>query len=146
LKSFYQALVAAAGREATLLKQVRQEAYDQRLAKITGVHDRYQFPVDDRIVYFDDAVWRESGEDRPIARDWQWAQVECLERNINNGICERWKFTSKGERAVGEIRQNMEQHRKRIADAVYRALGKTHDSILKFEEISRMQVPPPPPK
>jgi len=149
MKSFYRAFVNAAAAEAKVLDRVYDEAVKARMYKITGLHDRLEIEWpwgEDRIVYYNDTVWQELGEDlAPHQSDWARAQFECLERD-EHGRCIRRRLTQKGQEASKVVSDNMAVHQRKIRGDVTKAIDPVLASLAKFYELSRMQVPPPPPK
>jgi len=147
MKSFYAAMVGRAAAEAAVLAKVQQEAYDQRMAKITGLHNSFDFTfTSNRIISYDDAVWRESGADRPLEDQWRRAHYNCIERNLTTGVCERWEYTEKGRKTIAEMEGILARHRQRVRADLDKALGGIPQTIENFKRIAQMQIPPPPPK
>ncbi len=147
MKSFYAAITQRAASEAAVLIKVQQEAYDQRLAKITGLHDSFDFTfTSNRIISYDDAVWKETGDDKPLEDQWRRAEINCVERNLQTGVCNRWVFTDKGKQKIAEMEAILQRHRQRIRSDLDKALHGIPQAIANFQQIAKMTIPPPPPK
>jgi hypothetical protein len=147
MKEFYAAMTARAAAEANVLTRVQNEAYEQRLAKITGLHDSFDFTFQaSRIISYDDTVWRESGHDRPLEDQWQRAYYNCLERSAVTNACTRWEYTEKGRKAIANMEGILARHRQRIRSDLDKALTGIPQTIANFQKIAQMQIPPPPPK
>jgi hypothetical protein len=147
MKSFYAAMTQRAASEAAVLIKVQQEAYDQRLAKITGLHDSFDFTfTSNRIISYDDAVWRETGDDKPLEDQWRRAEISCVDRNFQTGVCNRWVFTPKGKEKIAEMEAILQRYRQRIRSDLDKALNGIPQAIANFQQIAKMTVPPPPPK
>lgn len=146
MKSFYRSMANRAAQEAAVLKSVQNEAYTQRLNRIYGVRDKFDFSfMEYRIVYFGDEVYDETGQDGPTEDTWYRAQTECLERDYQ-AVCQRWRFTEKGNKKISQLQGNMQRHKDRIYRDLTKALSGIPETIANFERISRMEIPPPPPK
>lgn len=147
MKEFYSAMVARAAAEAKVLAKVQDEAYEQRLAKITGLHDSFDFTLQSsRIISYDDTVWRETGQDRPLEDQWQRAYYNCLERSAVSNHCIRWEYTEKGRKTIADMQGILARHRQRIRSDLDKALTGIPQTIANFNKIAQMQIPPPPPK
>lgn len=143
MKSFYQSLVQRAKLEMNVLAAIQAEAYQQRLDKITGIHDSFDFTLQDaRIVFFEDAA----PEDNDARANWERAYYNCTDRNHQTMACRKWEYTSKGKAKVNEVTTRMEQHRTRIKKHLDKALDGIPQTIARFDQISKMRIPPDEPK
>lgn len=147
MKAFYASMVQRAAAEAKVLETVQAEAYQQRMAKIVGLTDSFDFSLtSNRIISYDDAAWRETGKDHPLEDQWRRAEYQCIERSTLTGKCERWEYTEKGRKAIAEMEAILARYRQRIRGNMDEALSGIPAAIDNFRKIAQMQIPPPPPR
>lgn len=136
---FYKAMAARAEKEIGIIERVRKEAFDQRMARITGLHHQSRGGAFTK-VWFDDVAPR-------LERDWEWYEVNCVERGgPPSYICHREEPTEKGRRTLADVQGRMDRHKARIAGQLNHALRGLQETIEAWRRIAKREIPPPPPK
>lgn len=143
LKSFYAAMCLRAAKESLVLKRIKEQAYANRMGLIRGLLSR-PHPVlsTHEISWFEDKL-------QPRDPLWEAYEIECIEWiNIRPGIpkCVKTRPTKKGNDTLKDMQGRLDRHRAWVHSIAIHALRGIDETIANFEKLSKIDIPPPPPK